>query len=426
MYNRLFYLLFALSVAAFGCNKNEGPDQPDTAFSLNFHNDYNLVEAQYAVFLSDKEGLVRAFRWLPGSDSAVVQVPDAKAGDRFDCTLFQIKIQVMPNGARDTTVELTTYTNLFNGASFHLRDLNFLQNTDLGIQFTGLNSLDSIVVPDGLTFALPQPANNFRGEYRVLHTGRIWCRVKINGEPNWRYVYLENITGDTHNVTLDATTLPLLNNSSASIDLPLFANWEYQLDRIIDLDTRQFLPLGAPLPIPGGPIPIFDQIAVFEPTNLPAAGYRLRASGYDLSVGGFGYACDLFFDNPPSQLPALDFDFQLSTPVDNRQTSLSCSGFMQLLALRRTQTGAPRLTWEVLLEPANTGQLTYRLPEVPSELSTLFPGLKNYDFGQQLEVRAESYQKLNAYPQVIARRMLQGDPLWQMKAGYVARMRVFK
>ena len=428
MSNRLYFVLLVVVFGWFGCQKNDGPEPPTgPAFSLNFQNDFNLLEAEYAIFITDNTGQVRAFRRLPGNETTQVVVPDAQTGDRFDCTLVQIKIRVLPGtSVRDTTVELTTYTNLFNGASFQLRNLNYLQSTDLVLQLSGLNTLDSIIVPDGLTFDLPQAANNFRGEFRVLHTGRIWCRIKMNSEPNWRYVYLENINSPTHTVILDAGALPQLNGPSAAIGLPLFTSWAYNLDRIINADQKQFLQIGAPLPIPGGATPVFDQINVFEPPNLPSAGYRLRVSGIDLTPNSYGYACDLFFNNLPNQLPAADFDFQLSAPVNNRETSLTCTGFMQLLALRRTQVGFPKLSWEVLLAPANSGELSYRLPDVPADLANTFPGLKNYDFGSRLEVRAESYQNLNAYPEVISRRMKQDDPLWQMKAGYVARVRVFE
>lgn len=416
--------LFGLS----NCQKNDGSGLPaDPAFRLDFHNEFNQVERQYAVFISDKNGQLRAFRWLPGNDTARVTVPDAQTGDRYDCTLAEINILVAPgSGVRDTTVTLTTYTNLFNGASFHLRDLGFLQNTDLSIQFTGLNTLDSIVVPDGLSFSHPQPANDFQGVYRVLHTGRIWCRVKVNGEPDWRYVYLENINSPTHNVVVDAGTLPQISGPALSVGLPLLTNWDYQLDGIINAEQRHFLALGPALPIPGSAVPIFDQINTFEPFNTLFSGYRLRATGFDSAPGSYGYACDLFFNDLPDFLPAPVFDIQLATPTDNRQASFTCNGFMQLLALKRYLVNMPKLSWEVLLAPPNTGQMSYRLPEVPQELAELFPGLENYDFGDQLEIRAESYLALNAYPEVIARRMQQDDPLWQMKAGYVARKRVFQ
>jgi len=65
------------------------------------------------------------------------------------------------------------------------------------------------------------------------------------------------------------------------------------------------------------------------------------------------------------------------------------------------------------------------LPDVPAELTKQFPGLGAYQFDSAIRVRAEHYDQLNAYPDVALRRMLLDDPLWQMKAGYTARERIF-
>ncbi|MBK9335720.1 MAG: hypothetical protein IPM98_03685 [Lewinellaceae bacterium] len=375
-------------------------------------------------FLSDEDGLVRAFRWLPGADTARVSVPDARAGDRFDCTVVRIVPLLAPgSGIRDTTVTMTTYTGLTEGGDIYLREPDFLKTTDLTITFTGVSTLDSIVVPDGLTFALPQADNNFRGEYRVFHTGRFWCRVKVNGEPNWRYLFFDNVTTPTLEITRDASDLSLLADPSATIALPFITTWNYQLDRVMDLSQNQFLALGALIPIPGGPIPVFDALRVFEPPGLPANGYRLRLSGFDAAPGGYGYECDLFFQIPPAALPLPAFDIQPTTLADDRLLGVLNTGPIDLLAF--TRTGTPNLTWEVLAAPSTTGLVTYRLPDVPAELANLFPNLGMYNFGGQVRVRAEGYEQLGAYEEVVARRMLQDDPLWQMKAGYTARERIF-
>lgn len=51
------------------------PKPGETPFQVNISNEFNELQAQYAVFLSDSEGKVLAFRWLPGSDTAQVQAP---------------------------------------------------------------------------------------------------------------------------------------------------------------------------------------------------------------------------------------------------------------------------------------------------------------------------------------------------------------
>ncbi len=427
MLDRLKNALWIAVLATVACSRNNGPGFSDEApFRLHISNNYNLQQAEYAAFLTDQSGVVRAFRWLPPNDSTQLTVPDAAPGERFDATLLEMKISVQPgSGIRDTTVALTTYTNLFNGAAMQLRDLNYLLITDLSIQLNGVFSLDSIVVSDGLPFSVPQAVNNFLGVYRVWHTGRIWCRLKVNSEPFWRYCFFENIKDATYQVAVDVTTLPQLPSPTA-INFPLFTDWQVQIDRMFDLTARQFLPLGPPLPVPGNAVPVFDQFPVYEPANLPQAGYRLRAIGPETGTNGYRYACDLFYDQLPTQLPALGFDVQLAGPVRNRQAELDCTGFIQLLALRWKSASGANLSWEVQLAPSNTGRLEYQLPEVPAALANQFPVLKNYAFAPQLEVRAESYQKLSAYPEVIVRRLEQADPLWKMKAGYLARTRIFE
>jgi hypothetical protein len=209
------------------------------------------------------------------------------------------------------------------------------------------------------------------------------------------------------------------------VSLPFSTNWSYELSQVFDLAQQQFLPIGDIIRAPGGPVPIFDQLDVVQPPNLPATGYRLRISGVDASPGSYGYACDKYFQSLPAALLPPNFDIVGASLADDRWVSIQCSGIIDLLAFTRRHNGSPQINWEALLAPTNVGAATYRLPDVPVELGNLFPALRAYDFSNIVEVRAEGYDMFNAYPEVIARRMLQDDPLWQMKAGYVAIMRVF-
>lgn len=110
-----------------------------------------------------------------------------------------------------------------------------------------------------------------------------------------------------------------------------------------------------------------------------------------------------------------------------RVVAVKCTGNFDLLSLTREQGGAVKVHWEALVAPAGkNGIVTYRLPDVPKDFSDRFPKLKNFEnFRNSVRVRAENYDQYNAYPQAIAPRMLQNDPLWQMKAGYVGRERAF-
>lgn len=81
---------------------------------------------------------------MPDSDTAHVSVVDAKDGDVFDCALVGITtLSISGTGIFDTTVVLTTYTNLSDGADIYLRSLDFVQTTDLHVTLTGFSRLDA-------------------------------------------------------------------------------------------------------------------------------------------------------------------------------------------------------------------------------------------------------------------------------------------
>ncbi|TNE50193.1 MAG: hypothetical protein EP344_17490 [Bacteroidetes bacterium] len=427
MHSRII-LLLGLSLAVFSnCRKNDNPEPPDTTtFRVNFHNSFNILEAQYAAFLSDADGKVLGFRWLPGNDTAQLTLSDVQPGERFDCTVVKVETLVAPGtGLRDTTITVTTYTNLFNEANIYFRNLFYTQTTDLSVTFTGVTSIDSIIVPDGLTFARPQSDNNFAGEYRILHTGQFWVRLLINGESNWRYAYFDGISEGSVDTTLDASVLPQLAGPVGQVSLPLLVDWEYKLDGVLDLDQKKFLSIGDLIRAPGGAIPVFDQLAVFQPPGVPFTGYRLRFSGYDNTPGSYGYTCDWYFETLPTQLQSPGFDVLSASVADKRWVSIQCSGFIDLLSFTRTHSGTPHLSWEALVAPTNNGSVTYRLPEIPDALKMAYPVLQSYNFDPGVRVRAEGYETLNVYPEVISRRMRMEDPLWQMKAGYIALERRF-
>jgi len=424
MANRfLFSLLTILFLVS--CDKNDPPTPVgEERFSVTFHSAYSILQNETAGFLTDESGHVRVFQWLPGPGTTKITVPDAKPGERFDFSVAGIFTRAVPGtGLIDTFVSVRTYTNLADSAEFDLIPPGDAYETDFQIKFTGITTLDSIVVPNGVTFALPQPDNNFQGQYLVQHSGQFWCRVKVNGESKWRYLLLDNVTGSTINVARDATTLPDLPPSAASIGLPFFAAWTYRLDRALDPDHNKFLPIGPQFPIPGGVVPLFDAIQVLEPSGLPAHGYRLWFLGEDPAPGGSGYECDRFFSVLPGTLPALNVDIQPTSVADKRVIAVTSSGPVDVLSF--TRFGSPNISWEVFVAPASTGPTMYRLPDVPAELSNRFPSLKTYDLGNSVRVRAEAYDGFNSYDEAIKARMSGFDPLWQAKAGYLARSRTF-
>ena len=81
MTKHIFYLaLLALAISA--CDKtNPGPILPtDEHYKIHINNEFNELQGRYAIWLSDDEGTVRAFRWALGSDTSQIEVPDSKEG----------------------------------------------------------------------------------------------------------------------------------------------------------------------------------------------------------------------------------------------------------------------------------------------------------------------------------------------------------
>jgi hypothetical protein len=96
---------------------------------------------------------------------------------------------------------------------------------------------------------------------------------------------------------------------------------------------------------------------------------------------------------------------------------------MDLLSFTRSINANPAINWEILVEPASSGTTTYRLPELPKALSALSSRLSSFDFQAKPQLRAESYDTYKDYLSVVRQRLLNNDPLWQAKAGYVAKGR---
>lgn len=417
-------LLFLFVIS---CKKDDpAPIPPAGSFSILFDNEYNELQAHYGVFLSDSDGRVRAFRWLPGSDTASLGISHVSDTDRFDCTVVKItNIDASGSGVVDTSIVLTTYTNLGNNRTVHLRDLEFRQSLDLIIQFTNINSLDSIIVPDGLTFARPQAGNNFTGQYRILHSGKVWLRLLINGENTWRYMFFDNVAGSSQAAMIDATILPkLFNSPTKNIELPFNGPWKYKVEGLVDTGALRFMPLGDLLRAPGGAVPVFDHLAVFEPEAKPYSGYRLQMYAPP-GTAGYGYASDAYYTTLPNAAPVPAFDVEAAVPPNTRYTAVRCLGEFDLLALSRYYAGLPNVNWEVLLAPKNGEVVAYRLPDLPAEVANLSFGLKTYNFGNGVVARAEYYDNLPSFESVIGQRLLNNDPYWQTKGSYLARERNF-
>ena len=103
MYLRIALLLGLGLLFSLSCQKDNPPEPPGaTNYEVTFHNSFNILETQYAAFLSDDDGTVRAFKWIPGNDTAHLTIPNVQTGDRFDCTVVKIVPLIAPGtGVRD-------------------------------------------------------------------------------------------------------------------------------------------------------------------------------------------------------------------------------------------------------------------------------------------------------------------------------------
>jgi hypothetical protein len=427
--NNLRIALLAMAIfAVFSCEKAAPEKDPDPVFELFVQNDYFEIQAKYALFLSNEDGETVAFRWLNGEDTTHIQVPGSSPNERFDCSILRITTLEAPGtGVRDTTLTLQTYTQIASGQQINLRDLYFHQVSTLRFTLTGFNTLDSIVVSDALTLSRPQANNNYFGEYRLNNTGRCWMRVLINGEHFWRFLTFSNVGPLVDAHTIDASQLLLLLAPPLPMEFPFVSTWQYKLDGVVDTAQYRFFPLSQHVRAPGGAVPVFNTEQVFEPVNNdlfePNRPYtdlfRLQTYGPQGTTNGYAYYSDGFYSSVPATLPEPTFDLLPTTLANNRAVAVTCSGDFDVLNFARSRIGAPNINWEVTTKPQN-GIVLYRLPDVPTELGALFPALKSYDFNSAVRARAENYQQLD-YDGALQQKLLNADPLWQARAGFLGR-----
>lgn len=431
--NILRSALFTIALfSIFSCDKASPPVEPDPVFEVFVQNDFFEIQAKYAIFLSNEDGEMLAFRWLPGEDTAQIQIPGSKPSDRFDCTILKVKtVEDNGTGVTDTTLTLTTYTQLASGQNINLRDLFFHQVTTLKFTLTGFTSLDSIVVSDALALSRPQANNNYYGEYLVNNTGRCWMRVLINGEHFWRFLTFSDAGAVLDAHTIDASQMLLILAPPRPIEFPFVTTWQYKLDGVVDTSQMEFFPLSQHHRAPGGSVIVYNSDQVFEPVNNdvfePNRPYidlfRLQTSGQTGTTSGYTYQSDNFYPAVPASLPEPPFDLEPTTLANNRAVAVHCVGDFDLLAFARTRAGTPNINWEVITKPKN-GIVLYRLPDVPKALGDLYPALKNYDFNTSVRARAEHYERMS-YDEVVRHRLVNADPLWKARGGYLGKEKNF-
>ncbi len=427
-----FFIIFSF----FSCEKNQVSPEPAPVFELLVRNDFDALNARFAVFVSDPNtGATKAFRWVPENDAILLQVPNSTPADNFDCTVVKITTLDAPGtGVRDTFLSLSTYTNLGSRQSIHLQNSVFQRASSVQFSLTGMNTLDSIVVPDAYAITKPEASNNFTGDYWCYHTGQCWIRVLVDGNPFWRFVRFNNIGGETVEAnTLDVNLMLPIFAPPLTLNFPFVADWKYQVDGIVDTAKLQFFPLSQPLRPPGTFVPFLDKVEIFEPVNndlfnanRPYNGFRLQLRGTASDAGGYTYLSDHFYSSMPPTLPKPGFDLAPTSLSDKRLFAVQCLGDFDLLAFTRTRNGYGihlNISWEVLTKPRN-GILDYRLPDIPAPLADLYHPLSNYDFNDGVTARAESYEKVLSYEVIIQHYLNAADVLWQARAGYLGKERI--
>jgi hypothetical protein len=239
---------------------------------------------------------------------------------------------------------------------------------------------------------------------------------------------LERVEGPALVTTLQSKLMPPIIAKPIKVQLPFPASWAYKAEGVIDTAARRFVPIGDLLRAPGGFVPTFDRLDIFEPnsgdpavpTPLPYnKGYRLHLESSRPIGVSYTLYYDRFHDRLPAVVQAPTFSTSSTVLADGRAVGVICTPGFDALALTRVRAGSTRYQWEAFTEPAGT--LVHRLPDVPKEVADLYPVLKDYRFDRGVRVRAESYDRLSVFGAVMRTRMLNHDVLWQAKAGYVAK-----
>lgn len=412
---RLFTAICSFTIACLllvACNKENPPAKE--SFSITLNNEFSLLQARYAAFLTDETGEVLAFNWLNSKDTTTLSLRFADV-TTFDCTVVKIFNAGTPS-APSEKVELITYTNVKNGALVNLRDLDNDDKDDIKLQFTNIISLDSLIFPEGTPSVMPQESTNYFGVFEVKHTGDFWLLAKVNGDPSWRYFTFKNYATTVNPYYIDAALLPKMQNAIPKVKFPFTARWRYHIDGFLDVDQQKIIPLGDTYEEPDANVAIGDVLSVYRPEDITLTGYKLDVEGTMLA-GSNSYTLRInrWYDALPTEVEAPDFTVKPTLVNDNKQISVQCDGSFDALVVKRTISGYPAIEWSVYLEPAADSNVSYSLPQLPKDLSTSYPQLASYAFDNGNVVRAERYRRLFGYEEMLATIFTNADYYWQTK-----------
>lgn len=406
-------LIITITMAISACEKPwNRPPRP--SYSLTFDNSHNTLQALYGAFLHDESGKVALFSWLKGEDTTNFFIPFSDY-DHYNCTVIKILVTQM-GSSQDTTFELTTYHQLADLSTVFLRTPKESSTaTELKIQFTGISSLDSIVIPNSTAIIQPQESNNFFGHYQIEHNGNFWIRARFNGDSVWKYRTFKNYAAGDVSLSLAATQFTPITSPEVSISLPYSARWSYQAMGETPGASPQWMSLDQNSDL--NTLPFSSKIELVYPENEPYNRYRLNLKGGGNSSSSTVFYLDQIVENLPESIPSIPFNvvpFQVS---DIRNIAVECSGEFDIITLKRVSPNPPSVTWVSYFPPALNQIVSHKLPDIPEELTRLIPALKNYNLGYSISVTGERFDNLSGFEEVQQQLLLNDNPYWKAEAG---------
>lgn len=390
-------------------------------FLLVVNNQFNLAQGIYGAFLSRQDGSAVLFRWLKGNDTTHLSIPFSKE-DHYDLTL--VKLTIVNDGfARDTSVELHTYHKIPNRQTLFLRNQSLTEQIDFRVQFNQLNSLDSLVIPNSRTLIQPQSGTNFFGHFQIEHQGNFWIRAKFNQSPLWKYILFKDISASEMTVNLNQTLLPVATQPPAELDLPFAADWSYQIATQTGNNPEGRLTLAAAQQTP----PFTQRIQIYQPEGTPLNDFRLQLQSNTPKQGeDYRLFYDHIFNFLPASIPAPVVASDFSSTTDQRRTTIQSSGPIDNFLIRRkVNSTLHSITWLVTAPVSPDGVTSCELPMPPKALWEWFPELQNPTFAPTVIIRAETYETIGQYEDLLLQLFLDAPAHWRGQNKYTGIEKTF-
>lgn len=405
--------IIGIILATSACKKpwNRLPRPP---YTVTIDNSYNTLQAQYGAFIHDESGKVALFSWLKGEDTTNLTIPFSDFTN-YNCTI--VKISVIQSGiSQDTTIELNTYHQIEDHSTIFLRETaSFNSSTELKIQLTGINSLDSIVIPNSRTIIQPQASNTFFGHYQVQHNGDFWIRAKFDGDPTWKYRLFKNYSSGDISLTLTPAQFAEPSTPPKQITLPFNARWNYQIMGESINSEEQWMPFDQN--IGQSNIPIANTIELVRPDNEPYSRYRILLKSAQNVNNGTVFHFDQIVNTIPESITPANFNVTPFQINDFRNITIECSGDFDMLTVKRTSPSPPYVRWTSYLPSVLNQNTIHQLPEIPDEVTRLAPALKNYNLGYTISVTGELFDNLSGFEEAQNKLLLNDNPYWKAAAG---------